>query len=171
LTRSGEPTRRGGANRGSHPTSGHAARARHLWIANLIGVAAGGKHTQDLGLECVFCHPYARTSAHSGLPDAAICSLCHSTTQGTSSEAARVTELLAAGDSLHFNKLFGLPAHVFYTHRRHVTIAGLECTDCHGTIAETDRPPSRSLVQVDMDFCIACHRRAGASLNCNACHR
>ncbi len=33
------------------------------------------KHTQDLGLGCEFCHPYAQTSAHSGLPDATTCSV------------------------------------------------------------------------------------------------
>jgi len=129
------------------------------------------KHTQDLGLDCAFCHPYVRSGAHAGLPDAATCSMCHSTTQGTSAEAARVTELLTAGDSLHFNKLFGLPAHAFYTHRRHVAIAELECRGCHGPIAETERPPRRALVRIDMDFCISCHRTAGVSLSCNACHR
>lgn len=129
------------------------------------------KHTQDLGLDCVFCHPHVRTGAHSGLPNATTCSMCHSAIQGTSAEAARVTELLEAGDSLRFNKLFRLPAHVFYTHRRHVGVAELECNSCHGPIAETERPPSRALVQVDMDFCISCHRKSGASLDCNACHR
>lgn len=129
------------------------------------------KHTQDLGLDCAFCHPYVRTGAHSGLPDAGTCSMCHSAVQGTSAEAARVTELLAAGDSLRFNKLFGLPTHVFYTHRRHVGVAQLECERCHGAIATSDRPPQHALVKIDMDFCIGCHREAGASVNCNACHR
>jgi predicted CXXCH cytochrome family protein len=129
------------------------------------------RHTQDLGLGCDFCHRYVRSSAHAGLPDAQTCSICHSARQGTSEEAARVTELISAGDRLRFRKLFRLPAHVYYTHRRHVAIAGLECQKCHGAIAETERPPARPLVEVTMDFCLNCHRESEATLNCNACHR
>ncbi len=97
--------------------------------------------------------------------------MCHSTRQGTSEEAARVTELIEQGDSLRFNKLFRLPDHVFYTHRRHVGIAELECQNCHGAIASTERPPKRALVEVTMDFCMDCHREQGETLDCNACHR
>jgi len=193
LATSGTRARGGGPHRSGRPSPRGAASSHLPWVLALVVIVAGGipaiaiarrgpsvpqpvafnhrKHTQDLGLECAFCHPHVRTGAHSGLPNATTCSMCHSTAQGTSTEAARVTELLAAGDSLRFNKLFGLPAHVFYTHRRHVAVAELECTSCHGPIAETERPPSRALVQVDMDFCIRCHRQAGASLDCNACHR
>ncbi len=129
------------------------------------------KHTEQLELSCEFCHQYVRTSAHSGLPDAATCSLCHATPQGTSDEAARVTELLAAGDPLRFNKLVRMPEHVFYTHRRHVAIAELDCEICHGAIGTTERPPRRALVRMDMDFCMDCHRERDATLDCNACHR
>lgn len=97
--------------------------------------------------------------------------MCHRTPQGDSAEAARVTDLLEAGDPLRFNKLFRLPDHVFYTHRRHVGIAELECADCHGAIAETERPPERALVPVSMDSCMDCHREHGLTLDCNACHR
>lgn len=129
------------------------------------------KHTEDLGLDCVFCHPYVRRGAHAGLPDVRTCSICHTTRQGTSDEAAKVTELIAEGDSLRFNKLFRLPAHVFYTHRRHVALGGLECQNCHGAIATTERPPRRPLVRVTMDFCMDCHRAEGQTLDCDACHR
>ena len=129
------------------------------------------KHTQDLGLNCEFCHKYVRTGAHPGLPGAETCAMCHRIRQGTSAEGARVTELLAAGDPLRFNKLFRLPSHVFYTHRRHVGIAKLECTNCHGAIADTERPPKRPLVRIKMKVCLNCHRRQGQSLDCVSCHR
>jgi hypothetical protein len=129
------------------------------------------KHAGELGLACDFCHKYVRTGAHAGLPDAATCSMCHRVPQGESAEAARVTELLEAGDSLRFTKLFRLPEHVFYTHRRHVAIAELECDYCHGAIAQSERPPERALVRVSMDSCMDCHRERGLTLDCNACHR
>jgi hypothetical protein len=129
------------------------------------------KHTQELGLNCEFCHVYVKKGAHAGLPDAQTCTMCHQTPQGTSAEAARVTTLLTQGDPLSFNKLFKLEPHVFYTHRRHVGIAELECRGCHGDIADTERPPKRPLVKIDMDFCMDCHRDEGQTLDCNACHR
>jgi hypothetical protein len=97
--------------------------------------------------------------------------MCHSTPQGDSEEAARVTELLEAGEPLTFKKLFGLPDHVFYTHRRHVVIGEVECVECHGDIATTERPPERPLVEMDMEFCMACHTERGVTNDCTACHR
>ncbi len=82
-----------------------------------------------------------------------------------------MTELISAGDPLRFTKLFTLPDHVFYTHRRHVGLGELECANCHGEIADTERPPPRALVQVTMDFCMDCHREQGQTLDCTACHR
>lgn len=129
------------------------------------------KHTQELQLTCEFCHKYVRQGAHAGLPDAETCSICHSAPQGTSEEAAKVTELISEGDPLRFTKLFRLPDHVFYTHRRHVGLGELECVNCHGTIAETERPPPRALIRVTMEFCVDCHREQEQTLDCNACHR
>ena len=76
-----------------------------------------------------------------------------------------------AGAAIRFNKLFLMPDHVFYTHRRHVAIAEIDCAQCHGAIAETERPPDRALVRITMDTCMDCHRDRGQTLNCNACHR
>jgi hypothetical protein len=61
--------------------------------------------------------------------------------------------------------------HVFYTHRRHVGIGELECVNCHGEIADTERPPERPLVRIDMDLCMDCHREHEETVDCNACHR
>jgi hypothetical protein len=129
------------------------------------------KHTKDLKLDCRFCHQYVMAGAHAGLPDAKVCVMCHQVRQGQSVEAARVTELLHRGDSLRFAKLFRLPAHVNFTHRRHVAIAKLACENCHGAIADAQRPPERSLVTIRMAFCIACHRAKGQTVDCIACHR
>ena len=129
------------------------------------------KHTTDLQLGCEFCHQYVTVGAHAGLPGSDICAYCHVVTQGESAESARVTELLTAGTPFSFNKLFCLPSHVNYTHRRHVGVAKLDCVDCHGGIATTERPPRRPLVRIDMAFCLACHRASEQSLDCIACHR
>jgi hypothetical protein len=122
-------------------------------------------HIEGEALDCDFCHEYIRDGAHAGLPNAEICSECHDTPQGESEEAARVTELIDQGQPLRFNKLFRLPDHVFYTHRRHVGIGELECQECH------ELPPERPLVSMSMEYCMDCHRERGETLDCNACHR
>jgi hypothetical protein len=129
------------------------------------------KHTTDLQLACDFCHQYVSTGAHAGLPGSDICAYCHTARQGESAESARLTEMLEAGTPFRFNKLFRLPSHVYYTHRRHVGAAGLECVNCHGSIANTERPPPRPLVRVDMNFCLGCHRAREQTQDCMACHR
>lgn len=128
-------------------------------------------HTEDLELECESCHPYVRAGAHAGLPEDDVCRMCHGSPQGESEESARVTEILTAGGTLRFRKLFVLPDNVFYTHRRHVGIADLECSNCHGSIAQTERSPARPLVRMTMNACMDCHRDTGHTLDCNACHR
>lgn len=129
------------------------------------------KHTVDLQLGCEFCHKYFQTSAHSGLPGAETCGICHTVVLGTSPEAAKLTDLLQKGEPLRFNKLFRLPDYVFYTHRRHVALGKLDCTNCHGGIADTDSPPGRPLVQIRMVFCVSCHKARGVTTDCTACHR
>lgn len=128
-------------------------------------------HTERLKLECRLCHQYVTTGAHAGLPDTKTCALCHQVRQGTTAESARLTTLLAHGDTLVFRKLFHLAPYVFFTHGRHVGVAQLDCKNCHGAIALTDRPPARPLVTIRMAVCLGCHAQRGQSTDCVACHR
>ncbi len=64
-----------------------------------------------------------------------------------------------------------LPSHVRFSHVRHAIIAQLECEICHGRIAELTRPLVRPLVDLDMDFCIDCHRRLRVRITKQAVRR
>lgn len=129
------------------------------------------KHVQDAGLECSTCHEYFETSAHSGLPELATCLGCHDGTTTGTAEEKRLVELGKRDLPPRFRKLFRLPDHVYYSHRRHVTVAGLKCDECHGGIAETTAPPSRPLVRITMAICVACHAAQGVKTDCTHCHR
>lgn len=126
-------------------------------------------HTEIL--ECETCHEQALSGAHSGLPGISTCLQCHEEPVTESAEELKIAELAGGGAEQVFSKLFRLPDNVFYTHRRHTAIAGLECAACHGAIAETTAPPQVPLVRITMDFCIDCHRERGASEECTDCHR
>lgn len=129
------------------------------------------KHVKDAGLPCSTCHEYYETSAHSGLPELATCLGCHDGTVSGTAEEKKLVELGNSDNPPRFRKLFRLPEHVYYSHRRHVAVAGLECEGCHGAIAATSVPPSRPLLRITMDSCVACHAARGVQTDCTHCHR
>lgn len=128
------------------------------------------KHVGDLDLPCTTCHVTVETEAFSWLPTADVCESCHSEPQGKSAEEARLVEILKSGKPLAWAPLFRQPAHVFYSHRRHVVAAKIECSVCHGAIAQATAPPGR-VEKLRMDDCLDCHRKKGVSLGCTGCHR
>lgn len=128
------------------------------------------KHVKDLDLACSSCHQFYETETFSGLPDAEVCATCHSEPQGKSKEEERLVKLLKTGSGLQWASLFRQPAHVFYSHRRHVVAAKIECAVCHGSIAQTTAPP-QSARKLRMQDCLDCHQKSGVPTDCTACHR
>lgn len=128
-------------------------------------------HITNAQLQCSDCHAYYSRGAHSGLPSADVCMACHSEALTKSTEEAKLREETQRGNPPVFRKLFHLPPHVYYSHRRHVVLGKLECVNCHGQIANTQTPPSRPLVQISMDFCTGCHAASKVTNDCKACHR
>lgn len=127
-------------------------------------------HVQDLELQCSECHRFYEQQTFSGMPTATTCGFCHEEAVGESAAEAHLVELIAAGEALEWRRRFRQPPHVFYSHSRHVAVAKLECTTCHGTFAESEKPPSR-VRKLQMEDCIDCHEREKVSTDCTACHR
>lgn len=101
------------------------------------------------------CHRGATTTARAGIPDAAVCAKCHTTTPG----------------SIAWIQVTHVPSHVMFSHRRHVTLARLDCVSCHGEMRERRTPPGIAAVRLTMATCVSCHRHEGATEDCAACHR
>lgn len=129
------------------------------------------KHVKDVGIECSACHEYYETREHSGLPALTTCLSCHADGLTDSPEEKKLLELAKHDPPPAFRKLFRLPDHAYYSHRRHVVAAGLKCETCHGAIADTTAPPSRPLVRITMDTCVACHTEQDVETDCTHCHR
>jgi hypothetical protein len=129
------------------------------------------KHTTELGIECGTCHEYYAEGSHAGLPLLSTCMGCHETGQTDSPEEQKIRDMVAAGQNDVFRKLFRMPDHVFYSHRRHAGIAKLPCETCHGSIARTASPPEKPFVRINMNFCLDCHRREKVRSDCTGCHR
>ena len=127
-------------------------------------------HAGDLEIPCDMCHEHYATGEHSGLPLLTTCMDCHEEPLTESAEEEKIRDLVEAGEIDVFRKLFELPDHAFYSHRRHTELAEIPCETCHGEIETTDVPPERPLVRVSMDFCIDCHDREQIDSECTSCH-
>jgi Cytochrome c7 and related cytochrome c len=127
-------------------------------------------HTVDNELACTNCHEYYEKEAFSGLPNRETCAFCHEEPQGEGAKELALVELLQSGAPLDWKPLFRQPPHVFYSHRRHVKVAGLECESCHGDIGQSEAPPRR-VRRLEMNDCIGCHEREDAAFDCTTCHR
>lgn len=129
------------------------------------------KHVRQVGLECSICHEYYATGNHSGLPSLATCQGCHQEAVTKSAEEQKLLTLIASDPQPRFKKLFRLPDHAYYSHRRHVIAGKLPCDTCHGAIADTTAPPRSPLVRITMDTCVRCHAAKNVTTECTACHR
>ena len=127
-------------------------------------------HVEDEGLECSQCHTQFEEGVHSGMPPTSLCALCHEEAQGESPGELRLVRMLEEGRELEWESVFRQPPHVFFSHSRHVTVAGIECTVCHGEVGTSERPP-RAGSALTMDDCLSCHEREEVSDACSRCHR
>lgn len=108
------------------------------------------------GVRCETCHAYVREEAFAGRPDGTTCRMCHADGRSWSPMTEPVIRV---------------PDHVFFPHRRHVGVAGIDCAVCHGDVGVSRRVASRPPVEPSMNFCVNCHETAGATTDCIACHR
>lgn len=127
-------------------------------------------HVTDLGSDCTDCHLYAESGVRATIPNLEHCSFCHEEPQTESAEEARLSEYIQAGESIPWRKVYHVPDHVYFSHRRHTAIAGIECTECHGAMEEQELPVSRPAVRISMSGCMDCHEERGASNDCLLCH-
>ena len=129
------------------------------------------KHVEDLGLGCTICHLYAETGTRATIPNIEVCGMCHVAPMTESPEEVLVVEHVQSGEPIPWRKVYRVPAHVYFSHRRHTSVAEIACETCHGAIGEKTTPVSRPLVKITMDRCVECHRQSGASTDCISCHR
>jgi hypothetical protein len=119
----------------------------------------------------VTCHRSVETAEHAGPPPLSVCIECHESPLTESPEEEKIREYAAEGTEIPWIRLTQLADHVYFSHRRHVKVAGVECSVCHGPMEMRTSPPTGPLKSISMSTCMECHEKTGASLDCNACHR
>lgn len=125
-------------------------------------------HVTEVGLECGECHQYAEISIHAGLPKAELCMMCHEDEATDKPEIIKLTKMYEAGQPVEWARVYTVKDHVYFSHRMHV-IGGIECQECHGPVEEmtTVRP----VTNLEMGWCVRCHRTRGGPRECITCHK
>ena len=126
-------------------------------------------HKEVAQLSCSFCHRYVERERVAGLPNIEICQTCHSTdAMSKRPEALKVVEYVKAGKRIPWQRMYELPPFVVFPHWIHIQ-NHVDCSTCHGVTGQRDRP-FKMVDRNYMDWCIACHKKRGASIDCYTCH-
>jgi len=129
-------------------------------------------HIENAGLKCNECHIYVETMASATLPSLELCRNCHDTAPVSDSpEELTLLKYVAEQKDIPWVKIYNVPDHVYFSHRRHVVGGELDCSACHGAMNEMTKPVTSQYLQVTMENCMACHRNNKVSNDCLSCHR
>jgi c(7)-type cytochrome triheme protein len=129
-------------------------------------------HIAKEKMECTECHREAKTSIYAGLPDIKECYQCHKEPLGEHPDEPKVREFAKKKQQLPFVQVNRNVGHVYFSHRVHVTLAEMQCQDCHGDLTIIEGPVSLANPSLhSMGACMSCHQEKGASLECVACHK
>ena len=126
-------------------------------------------HAGVKGINCRFCHSDVERSPNAGLPAMEKCFYCHKYIIPNHPEIVREERYLKAGTPVPWVRIFWVPDFVFFNHIPHVKWSKFDCIVCHGDVKKADR---LQRVDFQMGFCIDCHRKNGAQIDCwLGCHR
>ena len=149
-------------------------------------------HAGENKIECKYCHSSARVSKHSGIPSLNVCMNCHKSIYQVADETLaegkeeygvdynkEIEKLYAAvgwdtenqkytGESqpVEWIRIHNLPDFAYFNHSQHVSVAGIQCQECHGPVEEMEIMYQYS--PLTMGWCINCHRETEIKVEGNA---
>jgi hypothetical protein len=129
------------------------------------------KHVEELLIGCLDCHWNAEKHSSAVIPNIEVCGVCHLDVESDHPEERKVAAYAVQGMKIPWRQVHVVPDHVYFSHRRHVALGELECTVCHGDVAQMEKPFSRPYVSMNMGWCTECHEGVGVTNDCASCHR
>ena len=116
-----------------------------------------------------YCHESVTTGPVAGLPSVRTCMICHNAIATDRPRIKQITAMREKGIDLAWQRVYGYSktAHVKFNHAPHIR-AKFECSTCHGNIAE--QTVAQRNVDLNMGFCVTCHRENKAPTDCLTCH-
>jgi len=116
-----------------------------------------------------YCHVSVADGPIAGLPSVKTCMTCHNQIATDRPLIQRLAALEQDGIDLGWQRVYGYTpsAHIRFNHAPHVR-AKVDCTSCHGNVAQ--QMTAERVVDLNMGFCVNCHKEKQASVDCLSCH-
>ncbi|NIW78494.1 MAG: hypothetical protein GWN16_03125, partial [Calditrichae bacterium] len=128
-------------------------------------------HIEDIGFTCLDCHSNAETHARASIPNIEFCGGCHDDTEVENPEESKVAEHVNNDIQIKWVQVHKVPDYAYFSHRRHVKLAQIECETCHGEVSQMENPFVSPFPSMKMSWCMDCHTERGVTNDCYACHR
>ena len=124
-------------------------------------------HSGVKQIQCQYCHPYVAYSKFPGIPPVEKCLHCHAYVIPRYPWIQKEHDYFNTGTPTPWVKVNYVPEHVFFNHQRHIR-KEIACEECHGQVQHADRLKEHRFF---MGFCIECHDKKKANVDCwLACH-
>jgi hypothetical protein len=125
-------------------------------------------HLQN-GMQCESCHVGVTEGPDAGIPSVTFCMACHQEVATNNPEIKKLTGYAAKEQDIPWKPVYWFypSEHVRFWHAPHIR-AGVDCQECHGDM--TQQTVAVRTKNLNMNFCISCHRAKGASADCTTCH-
>jgi Cytochrome c7 and related cytochrome c/Class III cytochrome C family len=121
------------------------------------------------GLQCVNCHIGVDQGPDARIPSVNFCMTCHRVIATRNPEIQKLAGYMTRGEDVPWQRVYGFEpsAHVKFNHAPHIR-AGVQCAECHGDM--TKQTVAVRAVNLNMGFCVQCHRQRDVSVDCVTCH-
>jgi hypothetical protein len=121
------------------------------------------------GMDCTNCHANVAKGPIAGIPSVQLCMTCHQVIATDKPEIKKMAAYLARGEDIPWQRVYDYSptAHVKFNHAPHIR-AGVDCKTCHGDM--TQRTVAVRTVNMNMGFCLNCHKLKQAPVDCTTCH-
>lgn len=124
-------------------------------------------HAGDYQIPCLYCHAYVNRGPVAGIPAVKTCMGCHDLISTDHDEVAKLSHHWEERRPIEWVKVYDLPDFVRFNHNRHVS-ADVHCEACHGSVAEM--PVIERYSEMSMGWCLECHEKRDADIDCLTCH-
>jgi hypothetical protein len=125
-------------------------------------------HAGDNQIQCLYCHTYARRSTLAGVPSLRKCMGCHKITAKDKPGIKQLNKYVQDGEPIPWVRIYKVPDYTHFNHRRHV-LKDVACQECHGPVETMAKVVKFSSLK--MGWCLKCHKKLQASIDCITCHR
>jgi hypothetical protein len=124
-------------------------------------------HAGKMGINCMYCHTYARRSKVAGIPPLRKCIGCHENIESVKDKPRikKLFEYWEKKEAIPFKKVHDLPDFVRFNHERHIQRFYFQlgrpvqevCGYCHGNV--TGMTVAEKVEPLSMGWCISCHQK------------